>query len=258
MMKTDVAVRNKLHYVVGLAAIAVFALGAKAQAQEAAPGTCGSVFGAKVCTSYRTKSGKVTEISMNVPIAVIEKAPATMSMDWPPKADVVVPFAPEVHEQTGFTFTNVYWNAEGHPPAVYMVPHFDFHFYFVPEDAVQGFDCKDTTKPASLPAGYALPDVDVPGMGTLIGVCIPEMGMHAVPAGDLTTKEPWTGSLLVGYYGGKPKFIEPMLTKAVLMKKHSFSLPIPAIEPTPHVRYPKRFNAAYHPENESYDFSFSY
>ena len=62
----------------------------------------------------------------------------------------------------------------------------------------------------------------------------------------------------MGYNSGKPVFIEPMITKALLMKKHSFSLPIPEIAPTPNVRFPRRFNAVYHPENESYDFTFSY
>ena len=258
MMKSDVAVRNKLRYMAGLAAILILAGGAKVQAKDAAAETCGSVFGAKVCTSYRTHAGKVTEFSMNVPIALLDQAPASAPMVWPPKPDLVVPLADAVKDKTGFVFTNIYWNPMGHPPAAYMTPHFDFHFYFVPEDRVQGFDCKDTTKPATLPAGYALPDVDVPGMGTLIGICVPEMGMHAIPAGDLTPKEPWTSSLMVGYYGGKPIFIEPMITKALLMEKHSFSLPIPEIEPTPNVRYPKRFDAIYHPENEAYDFTFSY
>ena len=258
MMKTGVPVRNKLYYVVGLVAIAVFALGARVQAQEAVAGTCGSVFGAKVCTSYRTQSGKVTEFSMTVPIAAIEQAPASMSMVWPPKADVVVPFAPEVHEQTGFTFTNIYWNAGGHPPAVYMVPHFDFHFYFVPQEEVQGIDCKDTTKPRIIPAGYVLHDEDVPQIGMLVGMCIPAMGMHAVPATDLDGKTHWEGSMLVGYYGGKPMFIEPMITSELLLRKHSFSLAVPKIEPTPHVRYPKRFNAVYHANSKTYDFTFSY
>ncbi|MGB8029182.1 MAG: hypothetical protein WCF30_05900 [Terracidiphilus sp.] len=257
-MKTDVAVRNVFHCVVGLAVIAAFACGARAQAEEAVAGPCNPVFGAKVCTSYRTHSGKVTEFSMTVPVAAIEQAPASMSMVWPPKADVVVPFAAEVHEQTGFTFTNIYWNAEGHPPAVYMVPHFDFHFFFVPEEEVQGIDCKDTSKPQIIPAGYALRDVDIPQIGTLVGMCVPEMGMHAVPATDLDGNTHWKGSMLVGYYGGKPKFIEPMITRELLLRKHSFSLPVPKIEPTPHVRYPKRFNAIYHPENETYDFTFSY
>jgi hypothetical protein len=256
-MKSGVAMRNRLHYGLGLVAIAVFACGAKAQTKDAAAENCGTVFGAKVCTSYKARAGKVTEFTMRVPIALLEQAPATEPMVWPPKADVAVPFADAVKDQTGFVFTNIYWNPMGHVPQAYAVPHYDFHFYFVPEEAVAGIDCKDANKPKAIPAGYALPDVDVPGMGTLIGVCIPAMGMHAIPAGDLTTKS-WDGSMMVGYYKGKPIFLEPMITKALLMKKQSFSLPIPAIEPTPNVRYPDRFNAVYDAKSDSYDFTFSY
>lgn len=258
MMKADGAVRNKLHFLVGLVAVAAFACGARAQAQEPGAATCGSVFGAKVCTSYRTQAGKVTEFSMTVPLAAIEQGPATMTMVWPPKADVVVPLAPEVHKQTGFTFTNIYWNPHGHIPAAYEVPHFDFHFYFVPEEEVAGIDCKDTSKPRMIPAGYALHDEDIPQVGTLVGMCIPQMGMHAVPATDLDGKTHWEGSMLVGYYGGKPVFIEPMITSELLLRKHSFSLAIPKIAPTPQVRYPKRFNAVYHADTDAYDFIFSY
>ncbi len=257
-MKTGAELRNKFHCVAGLAVIAALACGARAQGEQAVAGPCGSVFGAKVCTSYRTQSGKVTEFSMTVPTAAIEQAPPSVPMVWPPKADVAVPFATEVHEQTGFTFANIYWNAEGHTPAVYMVPHFDFHFYFVPEEEMQGIDCKDTRKPQIMPAGYAMPDDEIPQLGTLIGMCIPAMGMHAVPATDLNGKTHWEGTLVVGYYGGKPMFIEPMLTRELLLRKHSFSLAVPKIEPTPHVRYPKSFNAVYHPESETYDFIFSY
>ncbi len=257
-MSMRVAVCNTIRCVAGVVAIAAFACGAQAQTARTVEGPCGSLFGAKVCTSYRTEAGKVTEFSMRVPITLIEQAPPSAPMVWPPKVDLVVPFANVVNEQTGFTFSNIYWNPVGHTPKIYSVPHFDFHFYFVPAEKLQGINCKDNSKPQVIPAGYALPDETVPMIGEMIGMCVPQMGMHAVPNGDLTMKGPWGGSLVVGYYSGKPMFIEPMITKALLMKKHSFSLPIPAVEPTAGVRYPRRFNAVYHPQSESYDFTFSY
>ncbi len=257
-MKTKcVALRNKICCVLGVAAIAAFTCGAKAKAQDASAENCGTAFGTKICTSYQLKAGKVMSFSMHVPVALIEQAPASAPMDWPPKADAAIPFADTVKSQTGFIFSNIYWNPMGHPPAAYATPHFDFHFYFVPQDQVQAFDCKDSTKPAALPANYAMPDVDVPGLGTLTGICIPLMGMHAIPATDLTTKA-WGGSMMVGYYSGKPIFIEPMITKAMLMKRVSFSLPIPEIEPTPNVRYPENFEAIYDAKTDSYDFKFNY
>jgi hypothetical protein len=236
--------------------VMVLALASSASAQTEGP--CGSVFGVRVCTAYRTRSGKVTEFSLRVPVAAIKQAPTNVPMVWPPKAELNVRFAPVVEEQTGFTFANIYWEAGGHPPAAYMVPHFDLHFYFVPEEKVQEIDCKDRTKPRTLPAGYALPDVNVPQVGELVGVCVPAMGMHAIPAADLNLKTPWQASLLIGYYGGKPMFIEPMITRALLFRKHSFSLSVPEMERTTSVRYPRRFRAVYIPKSETYDFTFSY
>jgi hypothetical protein len=257
-MKMSATVRSTFCCVGGTVAVLAFVGSALAQTKKVAAGPCGSVYDVKVCTSYRTRSGKVTEFSLSVPVAAIEQAPAQVPMVWPPKADANVRFAPVVEEQTGFTFANIYWEAGGHPPAAYMVPHFDFHFYFVPEQNVQEIDCKDTSKPRTLPARYTLPDVNAPQLGELVGLCVPAMGMHAVPDADLNARGPWEASLLVGYYGGKPMFIEPMVTRALLLRKHSFSLAVPEIERTPHVRYPRRFRAVYLPKSKTYDFTFSY
>jgi hypothetical protein len=257
-MKMSVAARNAFLAALGIATVLAFVGSARAQTGKAAEGTCGSAFGEKVCTSYRTRSGKVTEFSLSVPVAAIERAPAKVPMVWPPKAEVNVPFAPVVEKQTGFVYANIYWEADGHPPGAYMVPHFDFHFYFAPEQQVQEITCKDTSKPRSAPAGYTLPDVKVPQLGELVGLCVPDMGMHAIPDTDLNRKTPWDASLLVGYYAGKPLFIEPMITRAFLLRKHSFTLTVPEIAQTPHVRYPKRFRAVYLPKSQTYKFIFSY
>src|SRR5690348_14444530 len=35
---------------------------------------------------------------------------------------------------TGFTVLGLDWNPQGHPPpGIYDVPHFDFHFYYIPD-----------------------------------------------------------------------------------------------------------------------------
>jgi hypothetical protein len=257
-MRMSVVVGSTLCFGAGIVTLLAFADGARAQTEKPAEGLCGSVFGVKVCTSYRTRSGKITAFSLSVPVAAIEQAPAKVPMVWPPKAEAVVRLAPVVEEQTGFKFANIYWEGGGHPPGAYMVPHFDFHFYFVPEGKVQKIDCKDRSKPPILPAGYDLQDVNVPQLGELVGLCVPAMGMHAVPDADLKATTPWEASLLIGYYSGQPMFIEPMVTRAFLLRKQSFSLTIPEIAQSPHVRYPKRFDAVYVPKSKTYDLTFSY
>jgi hypothetical protein len=231
---------------------------ARAHPRKFIEGPCGSVFGTKVCTFYQARSGRVSEFGMTVPVAAIQQAPANAPMIWPPKQDLIVPFASVVRAQTGFIFANIYWEAHGHPPGAYMVPHFDFHFYFIPETDVKEIDCKDSTKPRTPPARYTLPDVTVPSLGKLTGLCVPAMGMHAIPDTDLALKTPWEASLLVGFYRGKPIFLEPMVTRARLLRKSTFSLAIPRVDRTPGVRYPREFRAVYHPKSRTYDFILSY
>jgi hypothetical protein len=257
-LKTSEVSLRALRYAVAIALIVSFSGTAQSQPVKKAASQCGSIFGVKVCTAYRMQAGRVTEFSLRVPIAAIEKAPANSPRVWPPKADVIVPFAPAVQKQTGFTFANIYWNPHGHPPAPYMVPHFDFHFYFAPERKVLAITCKDTRKPRVIPAGYEMPNDYIPHVGKLIGMCIPAMGMHAAPVSDFHGKTPWRGSLIAGYYAGQPLFMEPMITRALLLKKHSFSLPVPDITATPHVRYPKRFRAVYEAKSQAYKFTFFY
>jgi len=57
------------------------------------------------------------------------------------------------------------------------------------------------------------------GVKTLVGLCVPKMGMHAVTTADAERKEPFQASMIVGYSIGKPIFFEPMISKALLMKK---------------------------------------
>lgn len=239
----------------------VFAGSACAETGKAANSTtgesCGPLFGTNICTSYRMRAGKITELTLRIPVSVIEQAPANAPMEWPPKPDLTLPFAAAVEKQTGFTYASVYWEPHGHAPAAYMVPHFDFHFYFAPEEQIEQISCKDTVKPRTLPAGYALSDIKMPPIGELVGSCIPDMGMHAHPETD--RKALWKGSMMIGYYSGKPIFFEPMITKALLLEKRSFSLPIPQdIEPASHVRYPREFRAVYLPENNAYKFTLFY
>lgn len=245
-------VRNFVYLTLAIATVVALAGNARAASQSVIEGPCGTLFGARVCTAYVMRAGQITEFSLRVPVAMIEHAPANAHMASPPRADLEVPFAPDVEKQTGFRYANIYWEVHGHGPAPYKVPHFDFHFYVIPEQSVAEIDCKDTVRPRAVPAGYILPDVEN-------GACVPDMGMHAAPATDFNPQVPWKGSLLTGYYGGKPIFVEPMLTTALLREKHSFSLPVPRdIEPAAHVRYPKRFRAVFLPKIQAYDLTFLY
>lgn len=101
------------------------------------------------------------------------------------------------------------WNPQGHPPpGVYDVPHFDFHFYYIPDSVRTSIPANVNTPigPQYLPAGYGQPQPTVPNMGS-----------HAV---DLTSPEfngsKFTQTFIYGFYSGHETFVEPMATQAFL------------------------------------------
>jgi hypothetical protein len=226
-------------------------------------GDCGTAFKGQVCTWARTKGDSLLEVGALVPMASIEGAPADAQPAWPPVAEAKLKLPAAAQSKSGLTQLTMFWEAMGHPPVQFMTPHFDFHFYLVPVGEEMTYDCKDLSKPASLPAAYVLPDQDLPpdmakmmGVATLVGVCVPNMGMHSLPSSEMDRKDTFTGDMVIGYYHAKPIFIEPMLTKAMLMEKKSFDLPIPTI-PGLTGTYPRTFHAEFDEKGQSYRFIFS-
>lgn len=141
------------------------------------------------------------------------------------------------------TLTNIIhigldWNPMGHEPdGIYDKPHFDFHFYMV--DTVFRNQITmigdDTLKVGKAPgADYLAPDYMVLPGG------VPKMGAHAV---DVTSPElhgqPFTETMIYGYYDGSMIFYEPMITSEFLGSQPNFTadMKVP-------VKYPK---AGYYP-----------
>ena len=94
------------------------------------------------------------------------------------------------------------------------------------------------------------------GVKTMVGLCVPKMGMHAVTAADVDRTEPFQGSMIVGYNIGKPIFFEPMISKALLMQKQSFDLPMPAVPGWTGAQASK-FHAEYDAQKQEYRLIFS-
>jgi hypothetical protein len=221
-------------------------------------GECREVFGGDVCTWGTLAGGEVSEFGVTFPMASVTGAPMGGEMTFPPVPDAVIPLPAAVAAATGFDHLGFNWEAHGHPPALFLTPHFDFHFYRLGADGVAGIDCSDLQKPAALPAGYSLPDIEIPGMGTLVGLCVPRMGMHAVPTAELAETAPFGASMLVGYYGRELIALEPMIAQATLAEGGSFTLdvpPLPAAQSA--VRWPTRFEAVFDAEARSYRLVFS-
>lgn len=215
--------------------------------------SCATVLGAEVCAWATMDGERVVELLATIPMKLIEAAPPDAPMVWPPEQLGVVELPAEAREQLGVDHLGINWEAHGHPPATFLTPHFDFHFYSITRDATGSIDCADASKPTALPEGYTLPDIEIPDMGTLVGLCVPRMGMHAMPGTDMKTSDAFHASMIVGYYGGAPIFFEPMVSRALLLERADFSLPMPVVEGLPSgVRYPREFRADYDADRDQY------
>jgi hypothetical protein len=226
-------------------------------------GECGDMHSAQVCTWSRSQGDSVVAIGATVPVASIEGAPADAAMSWPPTPITALALPAGAQAGTGLTHMTVFWESMGHPPGPYLTPHFDFHFYTIPQAERLAMDCADLSKPAELAAGYTLPDVVLPppmaamtGVGTLTGLCVPQMGMHSLLTTEMESTSLFRGTMVLGYYKGKPIFIEPMVTKEMLLERKDFDLPIPAIPGLAGNR-PRTFRAQYDTAQKAYRFVFS-
>lgn len=247
-----------------LAILMIAAMGCKSTPSvTVVDGPCADVNDAQVCTWARMQGSTVLAVGATVPITAIDNAPAEEPMAWPPVAAAVLELPESAQQQSGLTHFTMFWEAHGHPPAPYLVPHFDFHFYTIPPAERGAIDCANTAKPAALPAGYALPDESLPpdvatmiGVPVLVGICVPQMGMHSLLASEFQSTTPFRGSMVIGYYDANPIFIEPMISRAMLDEKQSFDLPIPAI-PGLSGNHPTTFHGEYDAQQGVYHFVFS-
>ncbi|TSJ42620.1 hypothetical protein FO440_00055 [Mucilaginibacter corticis] len=130
---------------------------------------------------------------------------------------------------TPFQMIVLDWNPHGHPPEhVYDKPHFDMHFYMMPEsDRLQIPDFEtDSTGFVNYPAAAYLPQNYVPIPGGE-----PEMGTHWVdvtsPELSQTNPQPFTQTFIYGSYNGNVTFYEPMATLAFLTGTKTFERAIP-------------------------------
>ncbi|MDX1393998.1 MAG: hypothetical protein R3195_06400 [Gemmatimonadota bacterium] len=240
-----------------LAALVVSACQGGTSTTEAS-GECGSAWGGEVCTWSVTEGGAVVQVGATIPVASLAAAPPDAPFLWPPATEAAL----DIPEGAGMTHMTINWEAMGHPPVTFLVPHFDFHFYLIPEADRLAIDCGDLTKATAVPDGYALVDETLPpelvaitGVETLVGVCVPEMGMHALSTAEAANTEPFDGTIIVGYYGDAPIFIEPMISQAFLLERQSFDLPIPAI-PGLEGSQPTTFRAEYLADSDAFRFSF--
>jgi len=251
---------NTRHFTIPMALVLTAGVMAAAVGRDTSTtsSSCMAVLGSEVCTWVVMEGGTATELGATIPLALIEAVPGEAEMVWPPEELASIALPAEARQSLGIDHFGINWEANGHPPETFLTQHFDFHFYNITRDRVRAIDCANEAKPATVPANYTLPDIDVPGMGTLVGLCVPLMGMHAMPAGEVHETHAFEASMILGYYGAEPIFFEPMVSRELLLRKADFSVPMPTVQGLPHgVRYPAAFRAEYDADAERYRLIFT-
>jgi hypothetical protein len=122
-----------------------------------------------------------------------------------------------------YTHMLIDWNPHGHePPGVYDVPHFDFHFYIIPNSERMLIGPNDLEQFANAPAPQY-----VPPFYMMIPGGVPQMGAHWV---DLLSPEfnggEFTKTFIWGSYDGSFIFWEPMITRAYLLSHPDELIPL--------------------------------
>ncbi len=213
------------------------------------PGATAQVAGQPVTAWARLDAdGSPVQVGVTVANGILANPPAEPGTG-PAGALAVVEFPKEVQAASFLNHFEIHWEKNGHTPPPFLVPHFDLHFYAIPSSQVAAIGNADPAPPAAsqLPAGYVYGGPDA---------FVPQMGGHALNPADLG--KPFTAVMIMGFYGGKMIFVEPMATQALLEQKKDFSLTVPAARGTGGDRvYPTRFAAHYDPAGDSWQFVLS-
>lgn len=165
------------------------------------------------------KQGTPTAVGINLSEMALSGLP-----DEP--AQFVLDF-PDMKGKNFYKHALVDWNPEGHePPGVYDLPHFDFHFYIVPNEERMAIGPDDLNKFDNAPDSKYVPPMywKIPGG-------VPQMGAHWV---DLTSPEfnggIFTKTFIWGSYDGSFIFWEPMITLDYLLTQPDEVIPLPQPE----------------------------
>lgn len=171
-------------------------------------GESGSL-GDGTCRSFVTTNpgGKPVFVGAHVTAAELQGLPGGREHHH---VNLSLPTANGPENPTHYRFLEYDWNPAGHPPSeIYTVPHFDWHFYTMPEGEVEEIPFSDDP---ALPPDEQRPPGYFPDR-----VVVPEMGLHWFDStAPEWNDEPFTHTFIYGSYEGDLTFGEPMVTKAFL------------------------------------------
>ena len=161
-------------------------------------------------------TGQATRIGLEL----TEKAVTSLAHDM---IFLSVPL-PNAALSSGYDHVSLDWMPHGHPPDdLFGVPHFDVHFYMMTEaeqQAIQPTDPHFMDKAANRPSVELMPANFMPPP-TLEPV--PAMGEHWVDSTDpVFAGKAFEAVLIYGGWDGEVIFVEPMVTRDLLIEKRDF------------------------------------
>jgi len=215
--------------------------------------------------AYVVLDAKEVQHPLEIGVAIDARA-----MEGALPADMIMrPIALPARAPDPYRFVLFDWNPMGHPPAgIFDVPHFDFHFYIVPQDEVDAIVPSDpgyAAKANNLPTGELVPPlyaVARPPGTTPAAVATPRMGVHWQ---DLLSPEyqrvlgrpdlwqPFTKTYTYVSWDGGMTALEPMITREYLLRRISEIVPVrqPARYPSPGW-YPGAYQIEYDDHSAEY------
>lgn len=218
-----------------------------------------TINGAEVSSWARVDlTGQVTQAGLTLPMSSIQNASSTGA-----HSVVQVSFPDRVQQTTFLNHVSIDWNPQGHePPGRYDVPHFDMHFHGGTKAAANAIDCSDLSQidPAKVPQGWVPP---VPPGAPAQNFCVPTMGFHSLPETEFASPgviKPghFDKVMIVGTYKQQFIFLEPMVTRELLLTKQNFTLPVPMPRNLGRTtRYPTKFEAVWDNAKNAYQFILS-
>ena len=161
-------------------------------------------------------AGRATRIGIEMTEAAIASLEHEMIF-------VTVPL-PEAAIAAGYDHVSLDWMPHGHDPeGMFTVPHFDVHFYMTTEAerlAIDPADPRFMEKAANRPPADLMPATFVPPPAP---EPVPGMGEHWIDATDpVLSGQPFEAVLIYGAWDGEVTFVEPMVTRDLLLSKRAF------------------------------------
>lgn len=183
-------------------------------------GNVGQLYNGKAFTWATLKAdGTPDQLAISITDAALSSVPINENHTGH-ENHLVLNFHPK--HGTAFDHVQVDWNPSGHEGPMYMLPHFDFHYYLMTpgqvDAIVEGPQMNTHPDAAYIPQGHIAP---VPG--------VPKMGKHWLDptSPELGGGQLFTQTFIYGSYDGKINFLEPMITKAFIDTTKTFSRDIP-------------------------------